>query len=740
MIKRIFLSIIGLFLLHTSIAQTAAPDNELWLTKLAQYKKNHPSIALFAHIDKTIYTNNEIIWFSAYLISNTAQNLKNHNILYVSLIKADTRDIVLMGKYVMENGLSFGSLNLPDTIASGNYELLASTNVLEKNSHPLCTFSQPVIVKNMTLPVSDGSTAGQNAISTPNKTKQTDIKFYPEGGNLIAGLAGTIGWETKSSTGSPLKLKAALLKDKLSIDTIETNEYGMGTFQLIPDEKSKYAIKIIGNNSFLPDSSYSLPTALSSGINLRLAQAIVKDTLQFKLFSKSETGVHVLIHNYQDAYASFSTTALPTGKKVSIALNALPKGIATITVLDKNNQPLAERLFFAHYDQKITTNLSLNKSSYRKRDSVKIKLKLTNKSGQPVQGILSAAIVQSIRLNEYEFPDIESHTYLYQALNLNPLYEYGRSLQEKPYLENVMLIKGWRKYTWQELISSTGNDTVPAPAPAVLNAQFKYKGKPLKAPLDLIIQNNPAFTPIKTNNTGYFDLDRENLIVPADKKIGIFINSKNSEGYTLSVIDPFTEINKRLARQLPIYRPDLGKHAEPDANIKKAGLEAGQTLKTVNISAKNSDGSFYGTNKIPGANECGDYVDARGYLNYPGSAGNSANYQPIEGKQYLIRTDLGSTKFEVRPISYMGCTTKKEQNSFKIDGIHLTKEFYVANAGSPEPEYATTLLWKPGITTNAQGEAEIECLTSDITGNFRIILQGISRDNVIFTTGNFKVD
>jgi hypothetical protein len=81
--------------------------------------KAHPFNLLFVHTDKTLYTNNETIWFSGYLL-RAEPYFGEHSIVSVALVSADNRQVALRKKYLMKNGQSSGSLSLPDTVPPGN--------------------------------------------------------------------------------------------------------------------------------------------------------------------------------------------------------------------------------------------------------------------------------------------------------------------------------------------------------------------------------------------------------------------------------------------------------------------------------------------------------------------------------------------------------------------------------------------------------------------------------------------
>lgn len=136
-----------LFLITSGQEKTLT--NDLLKKKFENYSVDKKDDHLFLHLDKTLYTNNEQIWFTGYLV-NATNTLNNHNFLCVYLCRDGGQEIQLQHRFVMENGISFGSLILPDSIAPGSYNLMAYTNVLNKNNKPIALFKQPITIESIT--------------------------------------------------------------------------------------------------------------------------------------------------------------------------------------------------------------------------------------------------------------------------------------------------------------------------------------------------------------------------------------------------------------------------------------------------------------------------------------------------------------------------------------------------------------------------------------------------------------
>jgi hypothetical protein len=800
--------ITGLILLSLTRVFGQTSNDKVLLEKLALYSKANPSGLLFVHTDKTIYTNNETVWFSAYLIKSGPVDLKRHTILSVAVIREDNRRVYLQDKYVMENGLSFGSLNLPDTIPPGNYQFIASTNIWDKNARPVVNFSQQITVKSITEPnfeatlslldtsvnngnvrvnvmvmvkdadpkqkqkpsieynVSKGASRSvilnesNYVINVPAaelnqsrpvlltsvkyknqvqylslklpeiRSEGITIRFFPEGGNLSDGLESTVGWEAKTARDAPVALKGILYKDDRPVDTIATNSYGIGTFRLKPDRKSKYTLKVAANPYLNQETFYSLPKVFENGVVMHIADAVINDTLRVSLFSRQGMKVKLFIHNYQEAFAAFETEATPSGNKINIFMPIIPKGLATITVLDMLGRPLAERIFFAHRDQKITGSIVPDKPVYNKKDSVHIKVRLSDQYGVSVPGIISVAAVQDNRIEGDKEQDIESYVYLNHDLGYLPRDPQGRGFNNKNYLEDILLVKGWRRYTWQGLMDASVSDTILQTQSAVIRGNVKYYDKELKKPVRLSIIRDSLIDLITTEPDGSFLPDREKLIATEGRKVFLMVGEKNNNGYTITVDDPFITVNQQLADLTPVPNRSFAPNVQNSSELLLKGFERAIALQTVTIKANKSDDFLYGS-RGAGPNACGDYVCRFNILNCRNHPFESDNRPPVEGQSYQGKT-------------YSGCILDKdkEEKISDVRGIYTSREFYGVNgdpAGLKEIQYFSTLFWKPGILLNKQGESEFSFLTGDITGKFRIVIQGVSEKDMIFAEGSFMV-
>jgi len=177
MVKNIYIIAFTILLCYSQIShgQTNDSINQIIVKNIDKLKNNNfPS--LFLHLDKTIYTNNEIIWFAGYMLNANEKETLNSNIISVSLISENTRHVVLGENYIMDSGLALGSILLPDSIIPGNYHLVAYTNMVQRNGMPMYLYIQQITVKTSLMPKFSAQISLLKNVSMNEKVSNVSIK------------------------------------------------------------------------------------------------------------------------------------------------------------------------------------------------------------------------------------------------------------------------------------------------------------------------------------------------------------------------------------------------------------------------------------------------------------------------------------------------------------------------------------------------------------------------------------
>lgn len=793
MFRNLWLLFFFCFLSKISFAQDAVAE-KMHLNNLI----NTPA-KLFVHFDKNVYSSNEMVWFTAYLLQEQKELVGEHKILSVSLIKNSDSSIVLQEKFVMGEGLSFGNLTLPNLLPNGDYHFMVFTNRVVK-SKPVVVFVQPITlitnvlsniraniqfqkppsptdtIANFLLNVTTsdsrflpkpalvnyklGSFNGQGKtdasgqlvinvpfsavkkdtvvnitvksekdsatlkIAMPIFKRKANVIFYPEGGYAIENIPGYVAFEIKDSFGSPLQLSGILFKDGEPIDTLQSNYYGMGKFIFAPQTNSNYTFKPIGKN--IADSIYNLPKAIGKGTSIVVREAVVTDTLSLSLRS-NQTGLHYLrLHNFRESFV-YTPLIIKNAQSLKIPLHNLPKGLFTITLSDSLGRPMADRMAFAHYDIKEKITIATDKQIYRPREKVNLTLKLD--SGV-TEGVFSIAVVQESRLSSKNRTDIESYAYLNSEIGSLPLNAIGNAYKDKAFVEDILRVKGWSKYTWLALENVNPKDSIKNYDPMEITGTVTRNGKLLDKPTTLGITIDTLFTLLPTTNNGSFVLPMDNLIAESGKKAYAFLNGTNKEIAKIRINDPFLAVaNNNILNSWPAYA------SQPiiSDNYLKQISEQRILLNEVVIKG-GKDNEYLGEMKN-GPNACGDYVCNYGFLNCPIHFGGTI---PIKDRTYALHDKTNEKGYIL--YKYKGCEKDQVKNWLNpIPIINTNKIFYVDGyKDNQEPAIFSTLYWQHYVKLN-NISVDLNFYTGDILGKFNIIVQGVVDYNFFSQIVEFKV-
>ena len=139
----------------------------------ALFNQNNLHEKIYVHTDRSSYLCGEILWFKAYL-TDAANNqpLSLSKVIYVEVLNK-LHQPVLQEKIAVSEGYGSGSVFLPFSLSSGNYELRAYTNWM-KNFSPDNYFKKNITMINTTRNLD--STAVHESINY-------QLDFFPEGGN-----------------------------------------------------------------------------------------------------------------------------------------------------------------------------------------------------------------------------------------------------------------------------------------------------------------------------------------------------------------------------------------------------------------------------------------------------------------------------------------------------------------------------------------------------------------------------
>lgn len=449
----------GLFI----FAAFKLPDDSFaqLLRKMEAYVKDQPQEKVHLHLDKPYYAVGDNIWLKAYVL-NPASSAPStiSNSLYVELI--NERDSVKKQlKLPLIGGVAWGDMALADSLEAGNYRIRAYTNWM-RNAGPDFFYDKTIKIGN-----SWGTKAKNKTASTRNTTaatpvkNQIDLRFFPEGGNLINQIPVKMGIKANNAAGRGMNISGSIVDETgTTISPFATTYLGMGQLILNTQPERTYtAVVRLEDGS---EQRVPLPRAQPAGYvlnvnNLEDKEIKAKVYISESLLGKGE--LHVVAQHQGMIYAR---VAIPTSKQLasfSISKNEFPSGIVQLTLFDSENRPVAERLVFVnHSDEQMDLRLNTAKKVYTPREKVNVDLTAMAK-GKSILGSFSVSVTNTSVVT----PDPSNESNIFSSLLLRSDlpgyiekpndYFIDDSPATRQHLDNLMLTHGWRRFTWQDVIA-----------------------------------------------------------------------------------------------------------------------------------------------------------------------------------------------------------------------------------------------------------------------------------------------
>jgi len=751
------------------------------------YNANALNEKLFVHTDKEAYTAAELIWFKIYNVDGIDHNpIDLSKVAYVELLDAN-KNVILQAKIAMKNGSGSGSLYIPVTVSSGNFILRAYTSWM-KNFSPDYYFS-----KKLTIINPQKSPEAVKAIAD-----NYDVQFFPEGGNLINGITSVIGFKATNQWDQGVNFSGAIIDAKNdTVVKFSPLKFGMGHFTLKPDINAGYrAVINIGGKTI----QKQLPRINSSGYVINLTDN-GSGQLQATVSSDSQNGTVYLFAHTRGAIKLVANAGLNNGVAIfTIDAAKLGDGISHITIFNDAKQPVCERLYFKRPAANLLIDAATDEQVYHTRKKVTVDIAAKDQGNNQLAADLSLSVYRLDSLQGIGHQDIRNYLWLSSDLRGNiesPDYYFkntGKEVDEA--VDNLMLTQGWSRFDWNKVLNNKAPEFkfLPEFNGPIVSARLINLVNNQPAPDIIAYLSVPGkrlqFSAARSDSIGKLIFNIKNFFGPGE--IVAETNTEVDTNYRVDILNPFSEqfANTNLpplaitaGMQYDMGNHNLGTQIQNIYNINKlrqfydphidSSAFYGTPYKTYlldnytrfttieeimreyvsevnitkskgkfNIKVLNEIGMyeadpmvfidgvpFFNTNKVFAADPLKMYklevVPFTYYLG-PSVAGGLFSFTSYKG-------DMGGNEIDPHAVV------------LDYDGLELQREFYSpaydndAAYRSRIPDFRNVLYWAPYVNTAATGKNSLSFYTSDQTGHYIGVIQGITT-NGIAGSQNFMFD
>ena len=762
--------------------------------KFDRHRTIFPQEKLYVHLAQEFYLTGETVWFKIYYVDGALHHTMDiSKVAYVEILDSNNQPL-LQTKVALKQGEGHGSLFLPASITSGNYHVRAYTQWM-RNFSPDFFFHKSISIVNSFRKLEG---------DLPNPPKPFSVQFFPEGGNLVYGLKSKVAFQGVNSNGKGIAFSGMILNSQNdTIARISPVKFGIGNFTFTPVSGELYRAVITDSLQNSQIVSLPVPKTHGYVMAVRDSTSdLLLINVSSTEGAQASSNLYYVIHARQ--IISLTGMKSPGREKTSILVSKkqLGEGISHITIFDSNLRPQCERLYFKPSEKKLSITAHTSQNEYGIRRKVTLDLSAAINDTQADRTSLSIAVVRSDSLQGNLSGNIFNYLWLNSDLKGEvesaPYYMNTSSPEVAAALDNLMLTHGWRRFAWDDilneskgvpvfipeyrghLIKGTVTDAKDNPAGGVAtylstpgrniqlytsrsksNGEVQYEMKDFWGSRKIVVQTNTAqdsTSQIKIHSP-YADVFATRRLSPLTLSSNVYKNllarsismqvqdvyhrdnstrfsaveidstafyGKASETYLLDDFTRFPVMEEVMREYVPgvmVRKRRDGFHFLVLDNVRKSLFQENPLVML--------DGMpIFDIDKIMA-------------------------FDPLKVKKLEVVTNryfLGPFTFQgiVSYTTYTGDLAGFQLDpkgvSLDYEGLQRQRIFYSPSYDNQKqresrmPDRRNLLFWAPQVRLNEEGKNQLEFYTSDLVGNYTIVIEGLTTNGYSgSTTSSFLV-
>lgn len=310
-----------------------------------------------------------------------------------------------------KRGVASGGFRIPRDLPVGHtYELVA------RSSHGECAEQRQSfdLLPPDTAPAA-GTAFGRDegfskvGAAVPDKASRHDeplespvpavnVRFFPEGGSLAAGLENRIYFQASDVAGRPIELRGRIIDDSGGdCGSAATAQGGRGQFRLVPVIGKHYRLKL-SSPAALKDEPRLPDVAAGQTLVLAAGEAVVEPARPLRLDIQSAAPARPLV---VAAYCrGVPVAALPLAAKAGTNDMVLPLaadvcGVIRVVVYDYALQPpkpVAQRLVYRRPERRLQLSFADHIPYFAPGGKAALAVRVTNEKGESVPAVLGVTV------------------------------------------------------------------------------------------------------------------------------------------------------------------------------------------------------------------------------------------------------------------------------------------------------------------------------------------------------------
>ena len=438
-----------------------------------QFNELFPQEKVYLQFDNTAYFEGDDIWFKAFVVKSSTLGRTESGVLYVDLLSADGV-LLQQQKLKIVAGQADGRIQLVDYATeqarklrgirpypSGYYEIRAYTQYM-LNFDPGIIFSRVLPVYK--TPEQEGdysnpvilwdSTAYSRKRLPKDKANSVNVRFYPEGGNLVRDLPCRVAFKATDGNGCGIKGTLTVLLEDGSKVVAESGHEGMGVFDYTPGRKQADAMFVYGDRKY----RVKLPAVQGNGYTMMAQMDDSNERLNLALnrsLSRRE-GIIGMTVTCRGELIMFQELALDgSDDKFTFDTDKWPAGVCRIVLFTDQGEVLAARSVYNGNIKYVppVIDVKADKQRYDAFGKMHLSFQLKGKDGKPFRDRFCISVRDAGDYGTWYSDNLLTDFLLTSDLKgfiHNPSYYFESS--DKEHLHNLDLlcmIQGWERYDWE---------------------------------------------------------------------------------------------------------------------------------------------------------------------------------------------------------------------------------------------------------------------------------------------------
>ena len=766
------------------------------IAKFRSYSAKAFQEKLFLHTDKEFYTAGEILWFKIYAVDGAFHRPSEFSkIAYIEVLD-EKNEPVLQNIVALVPHESNGSFYIPTSFNTGFYTIRAYTGWM-KNFDTAYFFEKRITIVN-TLKISP-PVAKRDVEMTPDVRFFPEGGYLVNGINSTVGFTVTnLNGGINNCNGFIIG------KNNDTILSFAPSKFGIGKFEMTPLPGNDYKAVVIlptGKqiSAELPvvyNNGYVMK--VTENEHNQFVVIVYRKTGQV---SATNEPMLLAVHNKQVLkYAGKNILTSDDSTVFVVDKRRLGQGVVHFTVFNSNDKPVCERLCFIKPVLNTFSSMKAEKTEYDNREKVNMTIEVTGNGLYD----LSASVFQIDSFQQEDRMNIISYLWLCSDLSgtvESPEYYFSDDVAAPQAADNLMLTHGWRRFKWEKVLNNDSNSFIkylPETRGHLVSGNVidSKTNKPAENILSLLsVSGHPfGFYTSESDKEGLVQFEVKNFY--GNHQLTAVAGKAEDSIYRIDIIKPFAQassyrkytpfiltedikdllLQKSIGMQVQnIYSGDSNRiFSEPVVRDTLPFYSLGETsyvldqykrfttmeevlreyVAGVNVTVRNGRRMIKVYNPF-----MHDYYNESPLVMIDGVPLSNPHaifsYDPLKAR----KLDVSLNRYALGKAAFSGIISFSTYNgtfdAFELDpevvgvdynGLQLRREFYSPKYETQQqidsrlPDLRNTLLWAPDIVIGKEGKTSLQFYSSDRSGKFVIVLQGIgSNGDPVSSVKTFSV-